>query len=1104
MKKLYLYSLLLFLSVNLLNAQPSNDICGNAIQLTDLENNCTLYSFSNATFDLRNGICAPAFARNVWFTFEAIGTDIDIEVTNNDGPNTFITLYEFLPPACSPNSTFEIGCDTNTLEMENVLSIGGTYYINIAYDENYQSDYLLCVNNPEINLDPVNDYRCFARPVQLNNKCFDGTTEGATFDLNNPHCAFADVHSVWYRGVVSSGKNRLDVSVANQDSAGDISLFIAQYPNNDCTESIDILDGVCFDSTGQTTFTGLLPGQTYFFMVSHREGQGQDFEICFVEKGPANGCAVNDFCSEAELITAGTDAGEVCVNGCNQGATFGPTTGQGCFYMNSPTVWYHMKTDETAGFLRIDMQSDSLRFPQVAVYTGDCNNLDTVFCESGNGGRTNFFVDVTPETDYYIAATDIAQLEGVFELCFEVLSDPQKCVAEDTLYALSTSLGSPLEGPYQTGETVTFFYQVSLWNKDNCNKLSGIVPSFGPGWDPTSFDSDRMPTVIEPPTGVSQGQWNWYPEGVVRYNYDNPGRGFLKGYALPAGYYFVSPPVQTNNPNDSRGDGIGCETDSSHSWNFVFQVTTFDNEDCPVGSNVPASVRIETFSDSETGTGQYRGCMLNESPRLDPTVSCCDAPNININPTNRNLCSGSSATLDFTHRNDLEELIWKVNDHNGIVSPDDGSGLLFSQQIFLIPGISNGSVTFTFFPKDTTGCIGEGIDVTWNVFPTLEIDAGPDREGCEGQSLTLGGDPTASGGFGTGFLYNWSSGIPNRPNPQIEIEDGVKVYHLTVSDGAGCQARDTIRVTGLPKPTLNILPIENMCAGQERTLTVELNGTAPFDWNITAGNFLNESFNSYNQATYSTPITASGTFEIIAELNSDDNCPANDTYRDTVEVDPPGMGELEIILCSGESYELGGETFSQTGDYEILLEGAGQNGCDSIVNLDLDILSPIVVQDQTVEYDEMEESGFISLTIAGGLPPYTYNWSNGANTDSIGDLEKGYYSLTVTDRNDCEETFDFLVAPTSVNSSFSELVRVFPNPVQTGSKLNIRTSADITQQIKSLTWVGSEGVQQSTPLQIFNDGLKVNAPNTAGIYHLQFVDEQNQKLGVIRVVVVDH
>lgn len=42
-------------------------------------------------------------------------------------------------------------------------------------------------------------------------------------------------------------------------------------------------------------------------------------------------------------------------------------------------------------------------------------------------------------------------------------------------------------------------------------------------------------------------------------------------------------------------------------------------------------------------------------------------------------------------------------------------------------------------------------------------------------------------------------------------------------------------------------------------------------------------------------------------------------------------------------------------------------------------------------------NGFINASVNGGLPPYTFNWSNGATTQTIQDLAPGDYTVTVTD-----------------------------------------------------------------------------------------------------------
>lgn len=60
-------------------------------------------------------------------------------------------------------------------------------------------------------------------------------------------------------------------------------------------------------------------------------------------------------------------------------------------------------------------------------------------------------------------------------------------------------------------------------------------------------------------------------------------------------------------------------------------------------------------------------------------------------------------------------------------------------------------------------------------------------------------------------------------------------------------------------------------------------------------------------------------------------------------------------------------------------------------------------------------SGLINLIVSGGTPPFNFNWSNGATSEDLSNLNAGNYFVTVTDANNCVITGQYsLVRPAPV------------------------------------------------------------------------------------------
>lgn len=92
-----------------------------------------------------------------------------------------------------------------------------------------------------------------------------------------------------------------------------------------------------------------------------------------------------------------------------------------------------------------------------------------------------------------------------------------------------------------------------------------------------------------------------------------------------------------------------------------------------------------------------------------------------------------------------------------------------------------------------------------------------------------------------------------------------------------------------------------------------------------------------------------------------------------------------------------------------------------------------------------------------GLAPFTYSWSNGRTTDSIGGLAAGTYTVTITDGRGCTQTGVYTVENTvgsfDVSSIFSK-VTLAPNPTTGNTTLNLELNRPTLARIQVLNVMG--------------------------------------------------
>jgi gliding motility-associated-like protein len=282
---------------------------------------------------------------------------------------------------------------------------------------------------------------------------------------------------------------------------------------------------------------------------------------------------------------------------------------------------------------------------------------------------------------------------------------------------------------------------------------------------------------------------------------------------------------------------------------------------------------------------------------------------------------------------------------------------------------------------------------------------------------------TAFGGIAP-YTYLWNTGSTNDTISALRAG----IYSVLITDANGCIAVDTIILSENANIEVSGVVTNVTCNGASNGSIVQTitGGTPPYNhrWNdgvttinrtgLAPGTYIDTIRDFARCARIVTYTITQPKLLTCSGVTTNVSC--NGSEDGIINLTPNGGTAPYTYTWSNgtTSQDLSGIT---AGTYSVTVRDV--NNCSTVCSFT--ITQPAVISIAATQTNVAcfnGSNGTIVANVTGGTAPYTYNWSNGDNTNTADSLSAGTITLNVTDANGCSGSSTFNISePTQIDIS---------------------------------------------------------------------------------------